>query len=86
MLLLTARFLIYCSIDTNRKFFNISRPRTYIPFYISEIIISVAYIFFLIKVYKNQELEMQQEEPTEIVVSAEEHENLALGLMPEHYK
>lgn len=32
------------------------------PFYISELLISIAYIFFLIKVYKNKEIEILDSE------------------------
>jgi hypothetical protein len=59
IVLLFIRYAIYLSLQfANIKFFDISELRAYVPFYISELIISVAYIFFLIKVYKNKEIEI----------------------------
>lgn len=59
IVLLFVRYAIYLSLQfAHFKLFNISALRDYVPFYISELIISVAYIFFLIKVYKNKEIEI----------------------------
>lgn len=57
------RYAIYLSLQFSYfQFFDISTLRAYVPFYISELIISVAYIFFLIKVYKNKEIEIIEPE------------------------
>jgi len=52
--LLFIRYAIYLSLQfANFKFFQISQLRAYVPFYISELLVSIAYICFLIKVYKS---------------------------------
>ena len=55
-ILLLIRLAIYCSLELQGfNIFNVSNVRTYIPFYLSELIISIIYIVFLIRVYKNVE-------------------------------
>ena len=72
MTLLLVRFVIYLSIEVNQfELFDISELRNYIPFYISEIIISVAYIFFLIRVHKNREFEVKQKKKLDLMLEEE---------------
>ena len=62
MMLLTIRFGIYCSVESNYfKFFKMTEPATYIPFFVSEIFLAISYIIFLIKVYKKKVLEIERE-------------------------
>lgn len=62
ILLLIIRYAIYLSLQfANINFFNINQLRSYVPFYVSELIISVTYICFLIRVYKNKEIEVQSQ-------------------------
>jgi TRAP-type mannitol/chloroaromatic compound transport system permease small subunit len=57
LFLLFVRYAIYLSLQfASFKLFEISQLRAYLPFYISELIISIAYIGFLIRVYRNSEI------------------------------
>jgi len=60
MLLIAFRYFVYFSLQfANFGFLNISKLTSLIPFYVSELIISVAYIRFLIKVFRNQTIEVR---------------------------
>ena len=52
MLILLARYLTYCSIEIIAlNWVDAGNLRTYIPFYLSELFVSIAYICFLVRVY-----------------------------------
>lgn len=84
--LLVVRYAIYLSLElTEFTFFDIKNPRTYIPFYLSELIICLVYIYFLIRVYKNKEIEVKQQEKLQQEQSQllQEYDREALGLIQE---
>lgn len=62
MLLMLLRYMIYLCFQFDKfQLFKISAPRAYIVFYISEIIISVSYITFLVRVYRSKVIEIENE-------------------------
>ena len=72
--LMLFRFGVYiCLQFANISFFEITELRSEIPFYVSELIISVAYILFLVGVFRTGTIQVvESEESGELMVAGDE--------------